>query len=173
MSINEIREIKIKQLEFLALSEEQKDFVVKACKEIRNAESDELACKIANKQLKKLRASKLTNIVDTIVILLKGGYIKRSISDPSKPKEAVYLLFIPVPNPPYEKTAIGNIYPTQFNQLCAKGLITEQEDMRHIDDRGRVSEYFYLAEDIASLVIPVNPKNTTTDLYSSPNISVK
>lgn len=148
MSLNEVRASQIERLNFLAQTEDEKNIVIEAAKLICNAESDEAARQIANKHLKKLSAPKLTNMVDVIAILLKGGHISRFAPDFTNPKEMFYLMIIPVPDPPNKKTRVGHITKKQFNELCDKGIISERKHLQHTDSRGRGYSFYQLSEDI-------------------------
>lgn len=148
MSLNEIRINKIEQLNFVAQTENEKNTVIQAAKEICDAESDALACKLADKYFKKLIAPKLTNMVDVIAILLKGGHIVEFTPALNNGRENAYLVFIPVPDFPNKKTLVGHLTKKRFNELYDKGIISERKHLRHTDYRGRNYLFYYIAEDI-------------------------
>ena len=145
MSINELRMRKVEQLSFLAQTEDEKNVVIEAAKQICDAENDEQACKIAEKYRKKLFPFLITNIVDVIAIILKGGHIMKYAPDP---KDISYLVFIPVLDPPNKKTLVGHVTKKQFQELCAKGIISERIHMQHTDSRGFHYSYYQLGEEI-------------------------
>lgn len=148
MRLNKTRVSKIEQLAFLAQTEEEKNIVIEASKQICDAENDEVVCNIADNYFKKLCVPKLTNIVDVIVLLLKGGHIIQFTPDPSKTKEIFYLVFLPIPDPPKNKTFVGHITNKQFNELCVKGITSERKHLCSTDSYGRSYLFYQLAEDI-------------------------
>lgn len=148
MSLNEIQVNQIERLNFLAQTEDEKNIVVEAAKQICDAESNEAARQIADKYLKKMSSPRLTNMVDVIAILLKGGHIARFTPDFTNLKEMFYLVFIPVPDPPNKKTLVGHIAKKQFNELSNKGIITERKHLQHTDSCGRNYAFYQLAEDV-------------------------
>lgn len=145
MDANDLRMSKVQQLGFLAQTKEEKKLALAAAKEIFAAESDEEACKIADKYRQKLCPFLMTNAVDVIAIILKGGHILQYAPDP---KDMSYLVFIPVPDPPKKKTLVGHITTEQFHELRDKGIISERTHLRHIDGRGFHYFYYQLAEEI-------------------------
>ena len=145
MDANDLRMSKVEQLGFLAQTEEEKELALAAAKEIFAAENDEQACLIAEKYRRKLFPFLITNSVDVIAIILKGGHILKYAPDP---KDISYLVFIPVPDPPKKKTLVGHITKKQFDELCTKGIITERDFLRRVDSRGFHYSYYQLAEEI-------------------------
>ena len=145
MGVNEFRISKAEQLGFLAQTKEEKELALKAAEEIYAAESDEQAYLIAEKYRMKLFPSRITNILDVVAIILKGGHIVKYAPDP---QDISYLVFIPVPDPPKKKTLVGHIAPKQFHELCSIGIISERTHMQHTDSRGFHYSYYQLSEEL-------------------------
>lgn len=144
-----MRKSKVEQLRFLSQTKEAKKLVLEAAEEIFAAESDEQACRLAEKYRNRLCPFLIADIADVFAIILKGGQVVQCVRTP---KDISYLVFIPVPDPPNKKTLVGHITKKQFRGLCSKGFITERSCLQHTDDRGYRYFHYQLSEEMISII---------------------